>query len=715
MTDLEIRPGRPFPLGATWDGEGTNFALFSENAGGVELLLFESDSADKPEVEIPLKEKDAFVWHAYLPGVAPPQLYAYRVAGPYAPETGHRFNPSKVLLDPYAKAIAGIFKWDDALFGYRIGDEEKDLSRDGRDSGPFAPKCVVCDTAFDWEGDRLLDIPWNETVIYELHVKGFTARHPGIEEAKQGTYAGLCSAPALDHLKNLGITAVELLPVHQHVDDRHLVDKGLSNYWGYNTIGYFAPDCRYASTGSHGEQIREFKEMVKAFHAVGIEVILDVVYNHTAEGNQMGPTLCFRGIDNAVYYRLESENPRYYTDFTGTGNSLNMSHPHVTRMIMDSLRYWVLEMHVDGFRFDLASTLARELYEVDRLSAFFDIIHQDPVISRVKLIAEPWDLGKGGYQVGNFPWLWTEWNGKYRDSLRSFWKGDAPSLSEMGCRLSGSSDLYQDDGRKPYASINFVTCHDGFTLNDLVSYNEKHNAANQEGNRDGSDHNLSWNCGSEGPSKDPGINGLRSKQKRNFLASLLLSQGVPMLLGGDEIGRTQNGNNNAYCQDNEISWFDWDLDDESRKLCEFVSGLIHFRKRHPVLRRKKFFQGRKLHGAGIKDITWLKPEGGEMTDEDWKDAGVLTLGLRLAGDAIDEPDANGRPIIDDTFMVLLNAHFASVSFNLPPSEMSWERVIDTSNPEAENEILEGTDIRMDSRSLLFLRKAEKSAAGNNTP
>jgi len=706
MTLRNRWPGKPYPLGATYDGEGTNFALFSEHARSVELLLFDSPKAGSPCESIALTEKTAFVWHGYLPGIGPPQLYAYRVHGAYAPETGHRFNSHKVLLDPYAKAIAGTITWNDALYGYRIGDPAGDLSCDERDSGAFIPKSVVVDATFDWEGDRLLRIPWNETVIYELHVKGFTARNRHVEDGKRGTYAGIASAAAVDYLSALGITAVELLPIHHHVDEKFLIDRGLVNYWGYNTIGYFAPDCRYSSTGFLGEQVREFKEMVKALHHAGIEVILDVVYNHTAEGNHFGPTLCFRGIDNLSYYYLSPDAPRYYMDFTGTGNCPRMAHPRVTQLIMDSLRYWIEEMHVDGFRFDLASTLARELYEVDQLSAFFDIIQQDPVISQVKLIAEPWDLGEGGYQVGNFPSLWAEWNGRYRDTIRRFWRGDECQVRDLGYRITGSSDLYQDDGRRPYASINFVTCHDGFTLSDLVRYNEKHNEANGENNEDGIDDNLSWNCGIEGDAEDAKIIRLRERQKRNYLALLFLSQGVPMLLGGDEFGRTQGGNNNAYCQDNETSWYDWELDDPRRHFLEFTRRLIRLRYDHPVFRRKKFFLGRKLCASDNRDITWLRADGTEMAEEHWEQDRARVLGIMLAGDAMAEFTQRGIRIVDDTFLMILNAYDESTSFMLPGADTPWIMVMDTAVPHLD-EIASmhdpGTAIVLEAFSLVLLR------------
>jgi isoamylase len=671
-----IWPGRPYPLGATWDGEGVNFALFSEHAESVELCLF--DPSGKRELaRIPVRWQTDLVWHCYLPEMRPGQLYGYRVHGPYNPALGQRFNSSKLLLDPYAKAIAGAIKWSDALFGYRVGSKKEDLSFDRRDSAPGMPKCKVIDPAFTWADDRPPRTPWHDTIIYELHVKGFTQRHPEVPAHLRGSYAALATSPAIEHFKRLGITAVELMPVHSFVDDRNLVEKGMRNYWGYNSIGFFAPDFRYAAT----DLTAEFKTMVKTLHSNGIEVILDVVYNHTAEGSQLGPTLCFRGIDNEAYYRLSAENARYHMDYTGCGNTLNMRHPRVLQMIMDSLRYWVLEMHVDGFRFDLASALARELHEVDRLSAFFDIIHQDPVLSQVKLIAEPWDLGEGGYQVGNFPIGWTEWNGKYRDAMRAYWKGEGGGIGELASRLTGSSDLYEAGGRRPHASINFVTAHDGFTLHDLVSYNDKHNEANHEGNRDGEDNNLSWNCGVEGPTDDPEINALRAQQKRNFLASLFLSQGVPMLVAGDEMGRTQSGNNNGYCQDSELSWVNWDLKPEDRELLEFTRRLIGITKDHPVFRRHSFFQGQHIHGTDVKDIVWLKPDGTEMTDEEWQKTYARCLGVSLAGEALDEVDDRGHPIKDDNFLLLLNAHHEEIPFVLPMIRTGkrWMLEFDTSS------------------------------------
>ncbi|HXH06259.1 MAG TPA: glycogen debranching protein GlgX, partial [Vicinamibacterales bacterium] len=625
MGTLRVWPGSPYPLGATWDGVGVNFAIFSEHATRVDLCLFDSAEATAESVRIPLPEQTDMVWHGYLPDVRPGQLYGFRVHGPYAPQEGHRFNPAKLLLDPYAKAIGRRMRWHEALFGYPIGHPDADLAMDERDSAPYAPLAAVVDPAFTWGDDRPPRTPWHETIIYELHVKGFTKLNPHIPEPLRGTYLGLATEPAIQYLLDLGVTAVELMPVHHHADEWHLVQRGLVNYWGYNTLAYFAPDVRYAATPPERlEAIREFKTMVRALHAAGLEVILDVVYNHSAEGSHLGPTLSLRGIDNRSYYRLRPDDPRYYEDFTGTGNTLNMRSPRVLQLIMDSLRYWVLEMHVDGFRFDLAAALARELYEVDKLGAFFDIIHQDPVLSQVKLIAEPWDLGEGGYQVGNFPTKWTEWNGKYRDAVRRFWRGDGGLVSELATRLSGSSDLYAHSGRRPYASINFVTSHDGFTLADLVSYNEKHNEANGEDNRDGEPHNLSWNCGVEGPTDDPAIRALRWRQMRNFMATLLLSQGVPMLSGGDEVARTQQGNNNAYCHDSELTWTPWDLDAERRAFLEFTRRLVWFRRSQPVLRRRRFFQGRAIRG--VKDIVWLDPSGREMTDEAWNAPDARSLG-----------------------------------------------------------------------------------------
>lgn len=701
---MKVLPGKSYPLGATWDGYGVNFALFSENAQKVELCLFDSNT-DKQAERIQIIEHSDQVWHIFLPEVKPGQLYGYRVDGHYEPKSGHRFNSNKLLLDPYAKAIAGTIEWSDAVFGYTIGHDDADLSKDNRDSAENLPKCVVVDTTFDWEGDTLLRIPWHKTIIYELHVKGFTARHPDIPPVHQGTYAGLSSPPIIEYLSSLGITAIELMPIHQFVSESHLVDRGLINYWGYNSIGFFAPDARYSSSGVFGQQVSEFKDMVKAFHQAGIEVILDVVYNHTAEGNHLGPTLCFRGIDNASYYRLLADSPRYYMDYTGTGNTLNMLHPRVLQLIMDSLRYWVLEMHVDGFRFDLAAALARGLHEVDKLGTFFDIIHQDPVLSQVKLIAEPWDLGEGGYQVGNFPVLWAEWNGRYRDTVRRFWRGDKGQVSDLAYRLTGSSDLYEHGGRRPCASINFVTCHDGFTLHDLVSYNKKNNGANGEGNRDGTDENLSWNCGVEGPTDDVKVLKLRERQKRNFLATLILSQGVTMLLGGDEIGRTQQGNNNAYCQDNETSWVDWRLDQSRKELLDFTRFIIQIFKQHPVLQRRHFFQGRKIRGSEVKDITWFRPDGKEMNEEDWNNLETRCFGICLAGEAIDEVDEHGTHIIDDTLLILLNAYPESVSFIIPPNQhnKAWKVLIDTrESARGEETLPAGKQYKIEARSLVLL-------------
>jgi len=675
QTEPIVWPGRPYPLGATWDGEGVNFALFSESAEKVELCLF--DQFGRREIQrILLREQTDQVWHCYLPEARPGVLYGYRVHGPYEPAKGLRFNRNKLLLDPYAKQIQNGLKWHDSHFGYRIGHRNEDLSFDRRDSAPGMPKGVVVDPAFTWGADRAPHTPWHRTIIYELHVKGFTIQHPEVPAGLRGTYAALATAPVIDHLTQLGITAVELMPVHTFVDDRNLIERGLHNYWGYNSIGFFAPEPRYCATNS----INDFKTMVKTLHSAGIEVILDVVYNHTAEGNHLGPTLSFRGIDNPAYYRLVPDDPRYYIDYTGTGNTLNMRHPRVLQLIMDSLRYWVLEMHVDGFRFDLAATLARELHEVDRLGAFLDIIHQDPILSRVKLIAEPWDLGEGGYQVGKFPVGWAEWNDKYRDVVRSYWKGDGGLIGELAYRVTGSSDLYARSGRKPYASINFVTAHDGFTLHDLVSYNSKHNEANGEENRDGTDNNRSWNCGVEGPTDDPEVNQLRTRQKRNFMATILLSQGVPMLLAGDEIGRTQGGNNNAYCQDNEISWVDWTPEHMDRNTLAFVRQLIALHKEHPVFRRRKFFQGRKIKGAEIKDIVWLRTDGGEMTDEEWNQDFARCLGVALSGAAIDEVNERGQRVQDENFLLLMNAHFEEIPFTLPapPLGAGWIALIDTS-------------------------------------
>jgi isoamylase len=702
-------PGNPYPQGANWDGAGVNFSLFSESATGVELCLYDDRDEHLETARIAITEQTDCVWHIYLQGVKPGLRYGYRVHGPYDPNNGHRFNPAKLLVDPYARSIDGFLRWDDALFGYTIGHPDEDLSRDDRDSAPFVPKSVVVDPYFDWRNDSQLHIPWHETIIYELHVKGFTMLHPEIPADLRGTYAGLAHPAAVDYLKKLGITSVELMPIHHSVADRHLLDRGLTNYWGYNSLGFFAPDARFSAAGSAGDQVAEFKNMVRTLHSAGLEVILDVVYNHTAEGNHLGPTVSFRGIDNAAYYRTVEGQPRYYMDYTGCGNTLNMRHPRALQLLMDSLRYWVTEMHVDGFRFDLAATLARELHEVDRLGAFFDIIHQDPTLSQVKLIAEPWDLGEGGYQVGNFPVLWSEWNGRYRDCVRDYWRGSDQGIAEFASRLTGSSDLYESGGRKPYASINFLTAHDGFTLTDLVSYNERHNENNGEDNRDGESNNRSWNCGVEGPAGDNReVNVLRARQKRNFLATLFLSLGVPMLLAGDEFGRTQSGNNNAYCQDNEISWLDWEKVD--LKQLEFTKEIIQFRKEHPVFCRRKWFQGKSIRGGDVNDVAWFRPDGEQMSDEDWGAGFAKSLGVFLNGDEIPSVDAAGRRVLDQSFYLIFNAHWEPVEFVLPPEiwGQSWTRVLDTRNGDAPAEDnwqrAAGTRINIDSRSLVVMSR-----------
>jgi isoamylase len=708
-----VWPGSPYPLGATWDGEGVNFAIFSEHAERIELCLF--DTSGRRELSrIPLREQTDQVWHCYLPEARPGLLYGYRAYGPYDPAKGFRFNHHKLLMDPYAKQLQGKLDWSDSHFGYRIGHAKEDMSFDRRDNASGVPKGMVIDSAFTWGTDRAPKIPWHESVIYEVHVKGFTIRHPDVPAALRGTYAGLATAPVIDYFTRLGITAVELMPVHSFIDDRRLVEKGLRNYWGYNSIGFFAPEHRYSATG----HANEFKTMVKTLHSAGIEVILDVVYNHTAEGNQLGPTLSFRGIDNPVYYRLMGDNARYYMDYTGTGNTLNMRHPRVLQLIMDSLRYWVLEMHVDGFRFDLAATLARELHEVDKLGAFLDIIHQDPVLSQVKLIAEPWDLGEGGYQVGKFPVGWAEWNDRYRDAVRSYWKGDGGLIGELAYRITGSSDLYARSGRRPYASINFVTAHDGFTLQDLVSYNGKHNEANGEDNRDGTDNNRSWNCGAEGATEDPQILALRAQQKRNFLATLFLSQGVPMMLSGDAIGHTQNGNNNAYCQDNEISWINWDQNAADAELLEFARQVIAIRKNHPVFHRRNFFQGRAIKGAEIKDILWLRPDGKEMTDEEWNRESAHCLGVFFAGEGLEEVDERGKRLSDLNFLLLINAHFEEVAFAVPQpsSGKEWIVMLDTAQSDIpsngnNHQIPERYPLK--GRSLcLLMQRQERRASGS---
>jgi len=711
MSD-DVWLGQPFPLGATWDGSGTNFSLFSEHATMVELCLFDEAGRER---RIKLPYRTAHNWHGYFPGVGPGSRYGYRVHGPFDPEEGKRFNPSKLLLDPYAKAIDGPVDWSQANTLPYVPDPENpdaDLELDDEDSAPAMPRCVVVDPHFDWGGEVSPRRPWNETIIYETHVKGFTKSNDNVRDDLRGTYAGLASDEALAYLKELGVTAVELLPVHAIIDESFLADKGLTNYWGYSSIGYLAPHAMYSASGVHGEQVREFKGMVKALHAAGIEVILDVVYNHTAEGNHLGPMLSFKGVDNEAYYRLEPDDPRHYMDFTGTWNSLNPMHPSVLRLIMDSLRYFVIDCHVDGFRFDLASALAREFYDVDRLSAFFDVIHQDPVLSQVKLIAEPWDVGPGGYQVGNFPILWSEWNGMYRDVMRDFWRGQA-SVGAFASRFTGSSDLYQEDGRDPFASINFITAHDGFTLRDLVSYNEKHNQANEEDNRDGTDDNRSWNCGGEGPTDDVEIEALRERQQRNFLATLFLSQGVPMILGGDEFGRTQNGNNNTWCQDNELSWLGWDHEPWQQGLQDFTRRLIALRRRHPVFRRVRFFKGR-TDSSELPDAWWFRPDGRRMTQRDWKRSDGHILGMFLNGEALDEADREGRQVVDDSFLLLFNAHHDHVEWTLPVATFGarWTFEISTAEPETAaggREYEARETINVVSRSLVVLRRGPSGA------
>jgi len=699
---MRVWPGQPYPLGATWDGEGVNFALFSENATGVDLCLFDRGTDAAERVRIPLRERNDQVWHCYLPDMRPGQLYGYRVHGPYDPRAGHRFNPHKLLIDPYAKAVSGTIKWSDALFAYKVGGRREDLEPVTDDSAAGIPKCVVVDNAFTWGNDRPPRTPWNRTVIYECHVKGMTVMHPEVDERWRGTYLGLASDALVDYLLSLGVTALELLPVHHFVVDRHLAERGLTNYWGYNSIAFFAPDFRY-STGGLGAQVYEFKSMVKKLHSAGIEIILDVVYNHTGEGNHLGPTLSLRGVDNKAYYLLNPDDPRYYLDFTGTGNSLNMMHPRTVQLIMDSLRYWVTEMHVDGFRFDLAPVLARELFEVNRLSAFFDIIHQDPILSRVKLIAEPWDVGPGGYQVGNFPLGWAEWNGKYRDCVRRFWRGDDGVVPELASRLSGSSDIYQWSDRQAYASVNFVTAHDGFTLRDLVSYEQKHNEANGENNRDGHEPNFSRNWGEEGETDDPAVNAIRLRTIKNFLATLAFSQGVPMLSHGDEIGRTQRGNNNAYAQDNETTWVDWTLEPWQEELLAFTRKIFAIRHTNPVLRRRSFFRGRPVSQAGTKDLTWLTADGGEMTIENWQDADRHVLGMLISGEASDETDERGRPVRGDTMLLAVNAGAEGTTFALPvmPSPGAWVALVDTAADRPR--VVEETMIDVAPYSLVLLR------------
>ncbi|WP_370084261.1 glycogen debranching protein GlgX [Streptacidiphilus sp. MAP12-16] len=722
---MQVWPGQPYPLGATYDGAGTNFAVFSEVAERVELCLLGDDGS---ETSVELRETDAFVRHAFLPGIQPGQRYGFRVHGPYKPGNGDRCNGAKLLLDPYAKAMSGRIDWDESVYGYHFGSPEQ---RNDLDSAPHTMASVVVNPFFDWGNDRPPRTDYHRTVIYEAHVKGLTYLHPGIPEEIRGTYAGIAHPAVIEHLVKLGVTAIELMPVHQFVHDHRLVELGLANYWGYNTIGFFAPHGAYSSLGDRGQQVQEFKSMVKALHAAGIEVILDVVYNHTAEGNHLGPTLAFRGLDNSAYYRL-AEDRRYYEDTTGTGNSLLMRHPHVLQLIMDSLRYWVTEMHVDGFRFDLAATLARQFHEVDRLSSFFDLVQQDPVVSQAKLIAEPWDVGEGGYQVGNFPPLWTEWNGQYRDTVRDLWRGENAALAEFGSRLTGSSDLYQDDGRRPIASINFVTCHDGFTLRDLVSYNYKHNEANHEGNRDGEGFNRSWNCGVEGESDDPAVLSLRARQQRNFIATLMLSQGVPMLSHGDEFGRTQLGNNNAYCQDSEISWVRWPLaaigpsrspveaeedetgasQDASSQLLEFTRHMVWLRRDHPVFRRRRFFHGRPVSGThdDLTDIAWFTPAGVEMTDRDWKASYAKSLSVFLNGYAISEPDRRGGKITDDSFLLMFNAGSSGIDFTVPVNHgREWQVVVDTAlpwviAPGTGAKVRAGDGLHLADRSMMVLQR-----------
>ena len=704
---LESWPGRAYPLGATFDGVGTNFAVYSELGSEVRLCLFDEQQREQA---VPMIERNAFVWHAYLPGVLPGQRYGYRVVGPSDPERGLRCHSSKLLLDPYAHAIEGEVEWNEALFSYHYDDPEG--APNEQDSAPFMPKGVVINPFFEWGDDRRPNTPLHDTVIYELHVKGFTALHRGVPEQLRGTYAGLGHPAAIESLKSVGITAVELLPVHQFVHDARLVEQGLRNYWGYNSIGFFAPHNGYSASGQCGQQVAEFKAMVQQLHRAGIEVIIDVVYNHTAEGNHLGPTLSFKGFDNPAYYRLANDDPQHYIDYTGTGNSLNVQHPQVLQLIMDSLRYWATEMHVDGFRFDLASTLARGLHEVDRLSAFFDLIQQDPVVSRLKLIAEPWDVGEGGYQVGNFPPLWSEWNGKYRDCVRDFWRAENETLPEFANRITGSSDLYQEDGRRPFSSINFLTAHDGFTLRDLVSYNEKHNEANGEGNADGESHNRSWNCGVEGDTDDPDILTLRARQQRNMLITLLLSQGVPMLLAGDELGRTQRGNNNAYCQDNELSWIDWPNSDD--KLREFVKRLIGLRRRHATFRRTNWFAGhpvgRARSGRPLPDIAWFTQEGTEMTEENWESGFAKSIAVFLNGEGIAARDERGQRIVDESFLLLFNGHFEPLEFRLPPDEWGarWRVVIDASDADAgqsrEQTFVHDELVPREARSVMVLQR-----------
>ena len=706
-------PGKPYPIGATWTGDGVNFAIFSEHATAVELCLFDNADAPKEIARVPLREQTEQIWHAFLPEIRPGQLYGYRVHGPYEPERGLRFNESKLLLDPYAKSIVGQIKWSDEMFGYIVGDAGEDLARDSRDNAWAMPKSLVIDDKFNWGRDKRPRTPFSETMIYEVHVKGFTKLFPDIPENLRGTYAGIANESVIKYLKDLGATAIELLPIHASLDDKGLIDRGLTNYWGYNTIGFFAPQAEYSSNREPGAEVVEFKGMVKNLHAAGIEVILDVVYNHTGEGNHLGPTVCFRGVDNAAYYRLRADKPRFYLDYTGTGNTVDTLHPRTMQMVMDSLRYWVTEMRVDGFRFDLASALGRDGTGFNKFAAFFKAVQQDPIISQVKLIAEPWDVGEGSYQVGNFLAPFSEWNGKFRDAMRSFWRGDEGLIGEIAYRLTASPDLYQHEGRGPWATINFITAHDGFTLNDLVSYNDKHNEANGEENRDGESHNRSWNCGAEGPSDNSKIGKLRRQQQRNFLAMLFLSQGVPMLLGGDEFSRTQNGNNNAYCQDNELSWFNWQWDEKQKRQFEFTRKLIQLRRDHPVFRRTKFFEGKPVPGGEIKDVMWFNPGGSEMSLEEWQSPFVRCLGMLISGDAADLIDDHGEPVRDDTFLLLINAHYESIPFVLPGEEnLEWAQILDTTNEDGFLKTLKkfpsGDDVDLGARaaSLFILTQGE---------
>ena len=711
MNKVRVWTGAPYPLGATWTGDGVNFALYSENATGVDLCLFDQPETDHESIRVRMTERTDHVWHVFMPDLRPGQLYGYRVYGPYEPQNGHRFNASKVLIDPYAKAIAGKIRWGPEMFGYPLGDASEDVKRDYRDNAWQVPKSVVIDSAFPWGRDQRPRIPLHESVVYEVHVSGFSKLWEKIPEEIRGTYAGLAAPAAIRYFKELGVTAIELLPVHEHVDDSILLDRGLTNYWGYNTIGYFAPESSYSSKGVNGGQVTDFKEMVRDLHRAGLEVIIDVVYNHTAEGNHLGPTISFKGIDNAAYYRLVANDRRFYMDYTGCGNTPNTQNPRVLQLIMDSLRYWVTEMHVDGFRFDLASALGREEHFVTRDAGFFDILLQDPILSQVKLIAEPWDVGEGGYMVGNFPIPWSEWNGKYRDCIRRYWKGDAATMAEFAYRLTGSPDLYQHQGKRPYASVNFVTAHDGFTLNDLVCYNDKHNEANGEENRDGDNNNNSWNCGAEGPTDDRQVNLLRRRQRRNFIASLVLSQGVPMLNAGDEFARTQQGNNNTYCQDNELNWFNWNWDDDAKNLFEFTKRLIRFRKEHPVFRRPKYFMGRRIRGSDVKDIMWFNPSGAEMNDQDWQNGFAKCLGMLISGSTIDVRDSKGESVRDDTFLLLCNAHYEPLTFILPGrEEIRWELALDTHKERGfvkpQKVIAAGDEVELVDRSLCLLKLCE---------